>query len=134
MSKPWIHASSDAKLWGIKPEDTLPIHDLMDSSKAAVGSNLHRALTHNAWFIGTILEKIFGTYITAQNGRIIQVRDIGERHVLQDFGNKFIPTAEDWITTMQVQPWQLGRGCPPSFKALEGFHGTPEKKSFRIID
>jgi hypothetical protein len=58
MSKPWIHAVSSARRWGGKPEDYIEIHNLMDSSKATIADSRHRALTHNAWFIGTILEKI----------------------------------------------------------------------------
>ena len=107
----------------------------MDSSKSAVSSNLHRFLTHNSHFVGHILEKIFGVYFTNSDGRIIQVRDIGERHVLQDFQNKFLPTAQDWASTMTVQPWQLGRGTPPSFKSLERYHaGVGKDQKFVILD
>lgn len=63
MSKPMIHAISSAKRYGGTPEDFLPVHDFMDSSKGAVADNRHRALTHNAWFIAPNgpLERAFGT-------------------------------------------------------------------------
>lgn len=62
MSKPMIHAMSSAKRFGGVPEDYLPLHQFMDSSKSAHADNRHRALTHNAWFIGTDgpLERAFG--------------------------------------------------------------------------
>jgi hypothetical protein len=71
MSKPWIHAVSSAKRFGGVPEDYIEIHNLMDSSKATIADSRHRALTHNAWFVGTILEKIFGVTFTNSAGKQI---------------------------------------------------------------
>ena len=51
MSKPWIHSLSSARRFGGKPEDYIEIHNLMDSSKAAMSSNAHRALTHSHVFV-----------------------------------------------------------------------------------
>lgn len=59
MSHPVTHAESSVRKWGGRVEDYLPIHDLMDSSKAAFPDNRHRALTHNSWFI-FVVEKVFG--------------------------------------------------------------------------
>ena len=64
MAKPIFHAESSARRFGGTPEDYLPIHDLMDSSKGAVADNRHRALTHNAWFLSNIIERVFGHTIT----------------------------------------------------------------------
>ncbi len=105
MSKPWIHAESSARRWGGKPEDYLGIHQLMDSSKGAMPDNRHRALTHNSWFLSTILEKIFGVVIKNSNGREVSVRSIGEYHILEDFGNRYIPTASDYLEEMEYVPW-----------------------------
>ncbi len=119
MSKPWIHAESSAKRYGGKPEDYIEIHNLMDSSKAVIADSRHRALTHNSWFVGTILEKIFGTTITNSAGRQISVRDIGEQHVLEDFGNRFIPSGQDYLAEIEFQDWMLsGKGQPPSYAKL----------------
>lgn len=104
MSKPWVHAKSSAKKFGGKPEDYIEIHNLMDSSKAAICDNRHRALTHNSWFL-FILEKIFGVYITNSAGNQISVRDIGEQHISEDFKNKFIPTPQDYLENMALMPW-----------------------------
>lgn len=119
MSKPYIHALSSAKRYGGTPDDYMDIHILMDSSKAAVADNRHRFLTHNAWFIGHILEKIFGSTRINSDDKVYSVRDIGEQHVLEDFGGKFIPTAQDYVESMEFAMWmQNGRGIPPSHKKV----------------
>ena len=119
MSKPYIHAISSAKKWGGVPEDYLPIHDLMDMSKGTIADSRHRALTHNSWFLSVILEKIFGHNITNSNGRLVSVRDVGEQHVLEDFGGRFIPSAQDYLQEIELKEWMvMGRGVPPSFGKL----------------
>jgi hypothetical protein len=105
LAKPLIHAKSSARKFGGTPEDYIEIHNLMDSSKAAIADNRHRALTHNSWFIGTVLEKIFGVSITNSDGRQVSVRDIGEQHVLEDFGMKYIPTAQDYLQEIEFKDW-----------------------------
>lgn len=128
MAKPWIHAVSSAKKYGGKPEDYLEIHNLMDSSKAAFPDNRHRALTHNAWFVGFILEKILGSTFTNSDGKVISVRDIGEQHVKEDYGNKFIPSAQDFLQQIEWQDWMdNGQGSPPSNSTI--VKGHSEKKT-----
>lgn len=120
MSKPYVHAVSSAKRFGGKPEDYLEIHNLMDSSKGAMCDNRHRALTHNSWFLSTILERIFGVVITNSDGKKISVRDIGEQHVAEDFRGQFIPTAQDYLQEMEIKDWMNnGRGVPSSFSKIE---------------
>lgn len=120
MSKPYIHAVSSARRFGGVPEDYIEIHNLMDSSKGAIADNRHRALTHTSWFLSVILERIFGVTITNSVGKKVSVRDIGEQHILEDFGNKFIPTAQDYLERMDFDNWmQNGKGVPNSFKKLE---------------
>lgn len=131
MSKPIIHAKSSVKLFGGKFEDYLPIHDLMDSSKGVIADNRHRALTHNAWFLSTILEKIFGTTIVNSDGRTVNVRDIGEQHVLEDYGGKFIPSAQDFLQEMDHKEWMIsGKGTPPSFAKIAAKRTTKKVMSF----
>lgn len=132
MSKPYIHALSSAKKFGGTPEDYIEIHSFMDSSKGAMADNRHRALTHNAWFLVTVLERVrfansyvaninqltFPT-ITNSDGKRVSVRDVGEQHILEDFKGKFIPTAQDYLAEMEFHGWmQNGRGLPPSFEKL----------------
>lgn len=118
MSKPMVHAESSVRKWGGKSEDYMPIHNLMDSSKGTICDSRHRALTHNTWFIGPDgpLERIFGYEITNSDGRKVSVRDIGEQHVLEDFGNRFIPSAQDYLQEIEMKDWMVsGKGTPPSF-------------------
>jgi len=119
MSKPWIHARIDAKNLGGEPEDYLPIHEFMDSSKAAFSDNRHRALTHNAWFIGTVIPRVFGeTFERASDGKVMSSRDIAERHCLQDFKG-FVPAAQDCLEGLEPKNWMNnGKGKPPSMKKL----------------
>lgn len=127
--KPWIHAESSAKKFGGTPEEYFEIHDFMDCSKGAFPTNAHRALTHNAWFIKAVLERVkFSNscepvgnsfpYIVLTNGKKVSVRDVGEQHILEDFGNRFLPSAQDYLQYMEYQPWMGNdRGSlPPSFQ------------------
>jgi hypothetical protein len=124
MSKPWIHAMASAKKFGGVPEDYIEIHNLMDSSKGCIGDNRHRGLTHNSWFISADgpLERIFGVVIKNSDGRQVSVRDVGEQHILEDFGMRFIPTAQDYLQEMEMAPWMNNerKSVPPSSKKLRG--------------
>ena len=122
MSKPWIHALSSSRKYGGKPEDYIEIHNLMDSSKSCMGDNRHRTLTHNSWFVGAggPLELIFGVAMKNSDGKIVSVRDIGEQHILEDFGMRFIPTPQDYLQEMEVCSWMSnGReDSPSSYKRI----------------
>ena len=83
--KPYIHAKNSAKAFGGAPEDYLPIHDFLDSSKAHFPDMRHPALLHSSFGI-YIAERVFGPYITNSEGKKVQVRDIAEKHVIEDMG------------------------------------------------
>lgn len=119
MSKPYIHSLSSAKKFGGIPEDYLEIHQLMDSSKGAIPDNRHRALTHTSWFLSTILERIFGITIVNSEGKTVSVRDIGEQHILEDYGGRFIPTAQDFLQEIPYKTWMHQQDLPPSRQVLE---------------
>lgn len=123
MSKPWVHAKNSAKKYGGKPDDYLPIHNLMDSSKGSIGDNRHRCLTHNSWFIAADgpLERIFGVVIKNSDGREVSVRDIGEQHILEDFGMRFIPTPQDYLQEMDIKGWMNNSmdSVPTSYQKIE---------------
>jgi hypothetical protein len=104
--KPFIHARSSAAKFGGKPEDYLPIHDLMDSTKAALADVRHRAIFHSAFGV-FVVEKILGTTITNSSGRAVSVREVAEQHVMEDLG--FIPTMETWLRNMKIEPWMSGQ-------------------------
>ncbi len=115
MSKPWIHAESSARKFGGKPEDYIEIHNLLDSSKGAIPDSRHRALTHTSWFLSFILEKIFGTTIVNSDSKHVSVRDVGEQHIMEDYGGRFIPTAQDFLQEVRYSEWMNnGSGDPPS--------------------
>ena len=126
--KPWIHAKISAKKFGGTPEDYFEIHDFMDCSKAAFPTNVHRTLTHNAWFIKEVLERVKFTNscppignsfpnILTSDGRTVSVRDVGEQHILDDFSNRFIPSAQDYLEHIKYQDWMgNGNGAPSSFQ------------------
>lgn len=103
--KPYLHAKVSAKKFGGAPEDYLPIHDFIDSSKQCVADVRHRAILHNSFGI-FICEKVYGTYITNSDGNKVQVRDIAEEHVKEDLG--FIPTVEHWVKNMRIETWMGG--------------------------
>lgn len=110
-------------------EDYIDIHNLMDSSKAAMADVRHRSLTHNAWFIGFVVEKVFGTTRTNSAGKVYSVRDIAEQHVLEDYGGRFIPTVQDFLQLIPVQDWMnngKGQG-PPSIELLH-----PERNKVNV--
>lgn len=118
MAKPHIHAASSAKKFGGVAEDYLDIHCFMDSSKGAIADNRHRALTHNSWFLSTVLEKVFGVTRTNSADRVYSVRDVGEQHVLEDFCG-VIPTAQDYLQNMEFTDWMNnGQGIVPSHAKL----------------
>lgn len=145
MAHPVTHAESSARRYGGQPSDYLPIHELMDSSKAVFPDNRHRALTHNAWFF-FIVERIFGPEIEISAGkcgcrsdhpagkggetcrecgeeitrRTAKTRYVCEQHVLEDFGGKFIPTASDYLENLEFQEWMNNgvKGTPSSHRKL----------------
>ena len=122
MSKPFIHAKSSARKFGGKAKDYLSIHQLMDSSKGTFPDNRHRALTHNSWFIspGGPLELAFGVVITNSDGKEISVRDIGEQHITEDFGGRFIPSVQDYLSLMEPRPWMSNsiQDIPDSYRKI----------------
>ena len=105
MAKALIHARSSVKRWGGKPEDYLPIHEKMDSTKAVHAEVTHRCVFHSAFGI-FLIEELFGRTLINSDGREVHVRDIAERHVIEDMG--CIPSLSDWLKEMPCQPWMAG--------------------------
>lgn len=119
--KPHIHAESSAKLFGGKPADYIDIHRFMDSSKGVVADHRHRALTHNTWFIKTVLTRVFGYSILNSDNTEVSVEDIGEQHVREDYRGRFIPSAQDFLERMEYCDWMNNgnSGLPSSAFPLE---------------
>jgi hypothetical protein len=105
MANPLIHSKSSVKRWGGNVEDYLAIHELLDSPKVAMNNNTSRMLTHNTWFAYTIIPKIFGYNIVNSDGKSVDTVDIAMLHIAEDFRHRFIPTPQDYLQHMQIQPW-----------------------------
>lgn len=120
MANAWIHSKSSVRKFGGVEEDYLDIHIKMDCSKAYISDNRHRALTHTNFWIHEVMIPIFGYVIVNSDGVNVSVKDICEQHILEDFGMKFIPTAQDYLQNMNFMDWMQNgvRGWPTSFQKL----------------
>ena len=118
--KPRLHAKSSVKKFGGKPEDYQKIHDFLDSSKAHFPDMRHRALLHSSFGI-YIAEQVFGLYFINSDGHEVSVRDVAEKHIIEDMGR--IPTVQDYLEGMPLYNWLGG----PSRRIKES--GT-----FNILD
>ena len=105
MANPYIHSKSSVKRWGGKVEDYLEIHELLDSPKSCMNNNTSRMATHNTWFVNEIIPKIFGYNIINSDGKSVDTVDIARLHISEDFRGRFIPTLQDYLKEMVVQPW-----------------------------
>lgn len=126
MANPLIHSKSSVKRWGGKVEDYLPLHELLDSPKVTMNNNTSRMLTHNVWFCYHIIPKIFGYNITNSDGKSVDTIDVAMLHVAEDFRMKFVPTAQDYLKHIQLQPW-MNNGVkdinnPDATKLVEDLH------------
>lgn len=110
MPKALVHARSSAERFGGDPNDYLPIHEKMDSTKAIHAEASHRCIFHSAFGI-FLIEGLFGRTITNSAGTEVHVRDIAEQHVLEDLG--FIPSLSDWLKEMPAKPWMAGLRTRP---------------------
>ena len=108
MAHPYHHALSSARRFGGVAEDYIALHAWFDESKSQTADFRHRALRHHAEGI-FMLERFFGTTITASTGRVVPTRLIGEQHVIEDLG--FIPSFTDWVRCIRPEPW-MGRAQP----------------------
>jgi hypothetical protein len=100
----WNHAQSAARKWGGTPEDYIDIEEFIDSSKKIIGDVRHRSLYHHTEGVW-LCQRIFGR--TLQIGRkVVPVRLIAERHVMEDLG--WLPSPADYISGMPIKPWMSG--------------------------
>lgn len=103
--KPFLHGRIHAKKYGGVPEDYADIDDFIDSSKIAFPDIRHRAILHSS-FGCYLVEQMFGRTRSNSAGIEYSPRDIAEDHIQQDLG--FIPTVENYLENMEVQPWMSG--------------------------
>lgn len=158
MAHPITHAESSVKYYGGIAANYLAIHDWFDQTKSHFPDNRHRALRHHTEGI-FLAEVIFGHEIdltctscygsgylpgdmaspssrpcydckaTGKSGKA-KTRYVGQQHVLEDFGGKFIPTAADYLEHMDLEPWMnngISRtSIPSSHHKLE--NKTPQEQ------
>lgn len=127
--KPYLHAKVSVKKWGGTPEDYLPIHDFLDSSKAFVPDMRHRMLLHSSFGI-YLAERVFGHYIENSEGKKVQVRDIAEQHVIDDMG--CIPTPQDYLDGLN--PLMRDKLAKEEKVPFYSWLGGPKRKPARTID
>lgn len=97
--KPFLHAQISAKLSGGHWKDTLPIHDLLDSSKAAHPTMRHRAVLHSDLGV-SITRSIFDDSQRALSGVAPDAESIAIQHIEDDLGR--VPTVADWAECLHV--------------------------------
>lgn len=100
----WYHAKSSAHKWGGEPEDYLPVHEFIDSSKQVIGDVRHRSLYHHTLGVW-LCQQIFGRTLTIGKSQV-PVREIAERHIIEDLG--WLPSPVDYIENMPTQTWMSG--------------------------
>ena len=104
MGTPLLHAKSSVRKYGGSVNDYIAIHKWFDSTKSNYPKFLHRAVLHNSF--GMLLaEQVFGDFVVNSDGKDIEVRQIAYDHIMEDCG--FVPTVEDWVKHIQVQPWMF---------------------------
>lgn len=130
----YYHAASSASKWGGEAEDYIEIHNFIDQSKMSEPSVRHRAILHHSLGV-FITQQCFGSYIVNSNGRKVPVKEIAERHIIEDLG--FLPSAQDWLKTISLKavPWAGGgvnaivrSGQPISHNILDRVNKTKEQK------
>lgn len=122
MANAWIHSKSSARKLGGTPDDYMMIHEKMDCSKAYIADNRHRALTHSMFWVKEVMIPIFGyTFKRKSDDVIVCTKDICEQHILEDFGMKFIPTAQDYLENMEFKDWMQNgiSDYPSSFRLIK---------------
>lgn len=76
--------------------------------------------------------------IKNSDGKDVSVREIAEQHCLEDFGQRFIPSLNDYLDYMDYADWMNGKGFPNSFKKLDKYtrekHGLKPNPEFKDKD
>jgi hypothetical protein len=91
--RPWQHAKSSAQKDGRDWREDLPIHEFLDSTKAANADLRHRMILHNADLGPALAERVFPLRT--------DVREIALRHVREDMDCE--PTLHDWLSACHVR-------------------------------
>ena len=128
MGTPLLHSRSSVKKYGGEIKDYVAIHRWFDSTKGHMPVFKHRAILHNSFGMW-LAEQVFGDYITNSDGKMGEVRQIAYDHIFEDCG--FVPTVEDWLKGLQVQPWMMKADETRKVKASLDLSEIKETKNER---
>lgn len=128
MANPLIHSKSSVKRFKGCIDDYIKIHEFLDSVKGTMNNNAARAITHNSWFCYNVIPRVFGYNIINSDGKSVDTVDIAMLHVAEDFRMKGIPTVQDYLENLVVQPW-MSNGVKdiPSVEAQKAARELLEK-------
>lgn len=115
---PRQHSRISVRRWGGVESDYYPIHAFIDSTKTLCADARHRIL-HTHWAIQHIVVPIFGHTIVNADNKHVDVKDMCERdHLLADYGNRFIPTLDDFVSSIEIVDQSRLKSD------IEAFHST----------
>jgi hypothetical protein len=103
--KPFLHAQISAKIFGGHWKETLPIHDMLDSSKAAHPTMRHRAVFHSDLGV-TIAQSIFAPSKCSPMSGVADVGSVAIQHIEDDLGR--VPTIAEWAQCLRVPDTAFG--------------------------
>lgn len=91
----WKHCLLSAHKFGGQPQDYLPVHRFLDSSKLFCYHPRHRALLHHTTGIEWATE-LLGDVLTTSDNRQVLVRDVAAAHCQEDLSGR-VPLLQDWL-------------------------------------
>jgi len=110
-SDTYDQAERSAWVWGGKPDDYLPIHLFLDSTRAYLPDNRHRRLLHTSWGIW-MAEQVFGPRLPRTDDWSLPTGAIAREHVRRDLGR--IPSLTEATAGLRLEAWMCRRAKPLS--------------------
>ena len=99
---PIDHARLSARDFGGSPEDYLPLHSFLDSTKFHCEDSRHRAILHNTFGVG-LCEQLFGVTIGNSDGNHIPTRELARRHIREDCG--LVPSLKETLDALTTNTY-----------------------------
>lgn len=117
--KPFLHARISARVFGGHWSDTLPIHDLIDSSKAAHPTMRHRAVFHSDLGV-SIVEAVFAATQKTCPKSLPPTKTVAIQHIEDDLGR--VPSVAEWASCLHLPDAALR---PPKRLGTTAFREDP---------
>ena len=121
----WKHCLLSQHKFGGAPDDFLPVHRFLDSSKLHCYHPRHRLLLHHTTGIEWATE-LLGDVLTTRDHRQVLVRDVAAAHCQEDLSGR-VPTLAEWLAEAPPallaalpcrSPAQLPAGLPAPLRQL----------------